>query len=229
MIRVQLHCQRQQQEEARVVGILLASVSLSSLLPPGMILCSMVSLVIPWLISCLLSASDSISTLWSHTCTTVTVDCIPERYRQSWDSTPHCTIICLASHSALSCSCTISVFMLHSLLFVQRDKGFDRSTFEKQMAVMRGQVRVTLVPRWKVWLLPRIEPRTPTCLRLSVIRQPDNQTTVEAGGCLSWLSGRAQAAQARCSGLDFQWLPTFSLHSPCLPRNSKSLDYVIIR
>ena len=71
------------------------------------------------LVNLLLSASDYISTSWSHT--HAAVDCNPERYRQNRNSTRHCTIICLASCLAINCSCTISVFMLHwkiSLLFV---------------------------------------------------------------------------------------------------------------
>ena len=34
----------------------------------------------------------------------------------------------------------VLLLLLLLLLLVQRDKGFDRATFEKQMAVMRGQI-----------------------------------------------------------------------------------------
>lgn len=38
----------------------------------------------------------------------------------------------------------VDVYPVHSSFFIpplQTDKGYDRSTFDKQMAVMRGQVR----------------------------------------------------------------------------------------
>ena len=62
-----------------------------------------IAALIPWLISCLLSASDSISTLWSHTYATVVAFLHALHFwalQTNRDSTPHCTIICVASHSA---------------------------------------------------------------------------------------------------------------------------------
>ena len=44
----------------------------------------------------------------------------------------------------LNCYPCLNNSFLFVCFFPQRDKGFDRSTFEKQMAVMRGQVHTLL-------------------------------------------------------------------------------------
>ena len=95
MIRVQLHCWRQQWQEADrcrykwgcgyTIGVSASCRCYfweSSSARQYRCTFILVNLL-------LLSASDSISTLWWHTWTAV--DCIPEHCRQNWDSTPHCT------------------------------------------------------------------------------------------------------------------------------------------
>ena len=43
------------------------------------------------------------------------------------------------------------IYLFGYLYFFQEDKGFDKSLFEKQMSVMRGQVRLVLLFNKKKW------------------------------------------------------------------------------
>ena len=81
-----------------VVPVLSALISLSSLLPLESSSVWRCHCTVPSLIS---SSLHPTFLPRDHTHACAAVDCIPERYRQNRDSTPHCMIICLTSHSAI--------------------------------------------------------------------------------------------------------------------------------
>ena len=92
MIRVQLHHRRQQQSEANQCKHKWCCAYTISVGQPLVVAASRTMVSLPWLIS---------SSSLHQSCMHIAVDCIPEHYRQNQDSTPHCTIICLTSHSAI--------------------------------------------------------------------------------------------------------------------------------
>ena len=96
MIRVQLHCRRQQRSEADQCKHKWCCAYTIGVGQPLVVAASRTMVSLPWVIS---SSSLHPTTSWSCMCTAV--DCIPEHYRRNQDLTPHCTIICLASHSAI--------------------------------------------------------------------------------------------------------------------------------
>ena len=62
---------------------------------------------------------------------------------------------------------------------MQTDKGFDRSTFDKQMAVMRGQVSDNTITITHLLLLPSLPPSLP--LPLSPLQILNLTNALETG------------------------------------------------